>query len=118
MQRLRLGIHHFLQLGECLAAAAFYHIGRQRPWAAGETDQWHFTLQFTADGTHRVHDIAQLVFRIECRQLLYIGTAGDWRRKTRAFPSFEIEPKPHGIGNGEDVGEQDGGVQCITAQGL
>ncbi|MNH15361.1 hypothetical protein D3C79_749730 [compost metagenome] len=77
MQRGRFGVHHFFQLGEGFAAAAFHHIGRQRPRAAGEANQRHFAFQFATDGAYRVHHIAQFHFRIEHRQFVHVGTAGD-----------------------------------------
>ncbi|MNV82099.1 hypothetical protein D3C71_1758130 [compost metagenome] len=44
MQRQRLGVHHFFDHREGFAAAAFHHVGRQRPRAAREADQRHFAF--------------------------------------------------------------------------
>ena len=92
VQRLRIGIHHFFDHGEGFAAAAFHHVGRQRPRAAGKTNQRHFAFQFATNGTHRVHHVTQFIFRVRNWQFIDVSFAGDWRGKTRTFSGFKIEP--------------------------
>ena len=118
MQRLRIGIHHLFNHGKGFTAAAFHHVGRQRPRATGEANQWDFAFELTANGTHRIHDVAQLAFRIRNRQLFDIGFAGNWRGKAWAFPGFEIEPQPHRIGDGQDIREQDRRIKRVATQRL
>ncbi len=118
VQSLRLCVHHLLDLGERLGAAPLHHVGGQGPGAAGESDERHFAFQLAADGTHRVHHVAEFVFRIRHRQRLHVGHGGDRTLEARAFTLFEVETEPHGIGHGEDVGEEDGGIERIAAQRL
>ena len=118
VQCLRLGIHHLLDLGEGLGAAPLHHVGGQGPGTAGEADQRHFALELAAYGAHRIHHVAELVFRIRNGQRLHVSHGFDGSLEARAFTLFEIETQPHGVGHGQDVGEEDGGIERITAQGL
>ena len=118
MQRQRFGVHHLFNQGEGFAAAAFNHVGGQRPRAAGEANQRHFALQLAANGAHGVHHVAQLAFRIGDRQLIDVGFAFDRRGKARALAGFEIEPQAHRVRNGEDVRKENGGIQREAAQRL
>ena len=118
VQGLRLCIHHLLDLGEGLGAAPLHHVGGQGPGAAGEADQRHFALELAANGAHRVHHVAQLVFRIRDGQRLHVGHGGDRTLEARAFTLLEVEAQPHGVGHGQDVGEEDGGIEGIAAQRL
>ena len=118
MQRLRLGIHHLLDLGEGLGAAAFHHIGSQGPGTAGEADQRHFALQLATNGAYRIHHIAQLVFRIRNGNFLYIGHAGKRTFKLGALACLKVKAQSHGIGNGQNIGKQNGRIERKTAQRL
>ncbi len=118
MQGQRLGIHHLFNDGKGFTAAAFNHIGRQRPWATGEANQWDFAFQFATNGAHGVHHVAQFTFRIGDRQLIHVGFAFDWGGEARAFAGFEIEPKAHRIRNGQNVRKENGGIQREAAQRL
>ena len=118
MQGQRLGVHHLFDDGKGFAAAAFHHVGGQRPRTTGEANQRHVAFQFAANGAHGVHHIAQLAFRIGDRQLINVGFAFDRRGKTRAFSGFEIEPKAHRIRNGENVRKKNGGIEREAAQRL
>ena len=64
MQGLRFGVHHLFDHRKRFAAAAFNHIGRQRPRAAGKANQRHFPLQLTANRAHGVHHVAKFIFRV------------------------------------------------------
>lgn len=75
-------------------------------------------FSFAANGAHRIHHIAQLIFRIRNGQRLHIGHGGDRTLEARAFTLLEVEAQPHGIGHGEDVGEEDGGIERVAAQRL
>ena len=118
MQGQRLGVHHLFNHGEGFAAASFNHIGRQRPRAAGEANQRHFTFQLAADGAYGVHHVAQLAFRIGDRQLIHVGFAFDWGGETRAFTGFEVQAKAHCIRNGQNIREEDRSIQREAAQRL
>ncbi len=119
MQRLRIGIHHFFDHGERFAAAAFHHVGRQRPRAAGKTNQRHFAFQFATNGTHRVHHVTQLIFRVRNWQFIDVGFAGDWRGKTRTFSGFKNRAlTPIASGTVRDIGKEDRRIQRVATQRL
>src|SRR3569833_3354619 len=88
------------------AAAAFNHIGCERPRAAGETDQRHAAVELAADHALRVHHVAQVAFGVGHTELLHIGGAAHGARELRAFTLRKTQTQPHRIGNGEDVGKK------------
>ena len=118
MQRLRFGVHHLFDDGESLTAATFHHVGRQRPWATGKTDQRHFAFQFTANGAHGIHHVAQFLLGIRDWQLVDVGFAFHRRGEARAFACLKVQPQPHGVRDGQDVRKEDRRVQRVTAQRL
>ncbi|MNT14182.1 hypothetical protein D3C72_1491760 [compost metagenome] len=70
-----------------------------------------------ADAGDGIEYIAQLVHIghgqfCNCRLVAHIS------RKARAFAFGKRQAQAHGIGNGQDVGEQDGGVERKTLQRL
>ena len=109
---------HRLDAGEVLAAAAFHHVAGQRPRAAGKADERHLAVQFAADHPYRVHHVAQFGFHVRHAQLRRVGGAAHGALELRALAFDEVQAQPHRIGDGQDVGEQDGGVQVETAQRL
>ena len=118
MHHLRRGVHHLLDVTEILAGATFNHVGRQGPGAAGETNQGYTTGQGTTDFTDRRHDVVQITGRIRHRQLVYILLGTHYFFEFRAFALFEIQPQSHGIRDGQNIGEQDGGIQIVAFQRL
>ena len=118
MQRFRVGVHHLFNHGEGFAAAAFNHVGRQRPRTTGEADQRHFAFQFTADSTHRVHHVPQPIFRVRDRQFVDVSLAGNRRGKAWTFSCFKIQPESHRIRDRQDIREEDRGIKFIATQRL
>jgi len=118
MHQLRMFEQHGLGAGEALGAAPFHHIDRQGPGAARKSDQGHPAGQLAPNHTHRVHDIAQLVLHIGNRQPSHGGGVTNRMFKAGAFPLAEVEPKPHGVRDRQDVGKQNGRVQGEPIQRL
>ena len=118
MQSLRLAVEHALGETVFLGATALDHVGGERPGAAGETDQRYQTIEFVADQCHRVGDIAQALRRIGHEQAIDIGFAAHRAFEAGAFASAEIQAEIHRVGDGQDVGEQDRGIQIETPQRL
>ncbi len=100
MQRVRFGIHHLFDFGECFAAAALNHIGCQRPRAAGKADQRNGTVEVAADGPYRIHHVTQLLLRIGHRQIIDVCATGNRAGEARTFAGFKIESQPHCIRDG------------------
>ena len=111
-------IHHRLDFAEMLRALAFHHVGRQRPGAAGKANQRHAAVQCRTDGAHPIHDITQFFFRIGRGQFGDVRLGADRALEMRAFALREIQPQPHGVRHGQDVGKQNGRVQRETLQRL
>ena len=118
VHRLGLVVHQRLDLAEILGRAAFYHVGRQGPGTARETDQRHPAIELAADGADRIHDIAQILAWIGNRQGFDIGKGVDALAKARTFAGLEVQAQAHGVGDGQDVGKQDGCVQRVALQRL
>ena len=112
---LRVVVEHGLGLAEVLARAALDHVGGQGPGAAGEADQRHPAVQFAADGAHRIHHVAQVLLRVGNRQGLDVRGAGDDLLEARSLAGLEVQALPHGMGDGQDVGEEDRRVQLRVA---
>ena len=118
MGQLRAAVDHALEVAEVLAGAAFHHIGGERPGAAGETDQRHPAVQLPADGAHRAHHIVQITLRVRHRQRRDVLFGAHGLAEFRPLAGLEIQPQAHGVGDGEDVREQNRRVQRVTLQGL
>ena len=112
---LRVVVEHGFGLAEVFRRAAFDHVGGQGPRAAGEADQRHTAVQFAADGADRVHHVAEVFVRIRNRQGFDVGQGADDFLEARAFAGFEVQALAHGIGNGQDVGEEDRRIQLRIA---
>jgi hypothetical protein len=98
-------------------AAAFDHVAGQRPGAAGKPDQRHAALQRMADRGDGVEHVAQL-FEVGHGQRGDVGLVAQRTRQLRALALGEAQPQAHGVGHGQDVGEQDGGVEREALQRL
>ena len=112
---LRVVVEHRLGLAEVAAGAALDHVGGQGPGAAGEADQRHAAVQLAADGAHGIHHVAQVLLGVGNRQGLDIGHARHHLLEARTLAGFEVQALAHGIGDGEDVGEEDRGVDLRVA---
>ena len=111
-------VHELLGAPEVLAAAAFDHVGRKRPRAAGKADQRRPAVQFAPDQGHGVHHVAEVVARIDGRQRFHVRGAADGFAESGPFAFGEMESKIHGVGNGQDVGEKNRRVEGVALQRL
>ena len=118
VQGARLLVEQGFGGGEVAACLAFDHVGGKRPRAASEADERHAAVQFAPDEAHRLHDVAEVVVHVGDGQGLYVGEAAHRAGKRRAFAGDEGEPQPHRVGDGQDVGKEDGGVQAEARQRL
>ncbi|KPW18756.1 Uncharacterized protein ALO90_05439 [Pseudomonas amygdali pv. aesculi] len=115
---LRVVVEHGLGFAEVLRGAAFDHIGRQGPRAAGKADQRHTAVEFATDGADRVHHIAQVLLCIRDGQCFDISQRADGFLEARAFAGLEVQAQTHRVGNGQDVGEQNRRIQRVAIQWL
>ncbi len=114
MHRLRLIEHKCLGMPKVFAAAAFDHIGRQRPRTAGKPDERDGTVQLPANRRYRIGDIGQIPRSIQFRQLDDILLSAHDLVKSRALAFREIKSLPHRIGDCEDVRKQNCRIERIS----
>jgi hypothetical protein len=110
-------VEHGLDRAEVVGAAAFHHIAGQRPRAAGEADQRHAPVQGAADLRHRVEYVLEAAGfgRLQGEHRFFIAQRA---HEFRALAFFEMESEAHGVGHGQDVGEQDRGIERIAVERL
>jgi hypothetical protein len=68
-----------------------------------------------ADETHRVHDIAQLVFQVGHGEPLYVRGRPHRVLELRTLTLGKIEAETHRIRNGENVGKKN---RCVEREAL
>ena len=109
---------HGLGAREVARASAFDHVRRQRPRASRESDERHAAFEIAPDDPDRVHHESEIVFRVRDAQPVDVGRGAHRRSEPGSLSLHELEPKPHRPGDGQDVGEEDGGVEREPAQRL
>ena len=117
MHQVGARIHQALDEAVVVAALAFDHVAGQRPGAAREADEGHAAVECLADAGHGVEHVAQLV-HVGHGQLGHSGFVAHLLGKARAFAFGKRQAQAHGVGHGEDVTEQNGGVQREALQRL
>jgi hypothetical protein len=118
VQEFRCRVEHALGDLEITAGAALDHVGRERPRAAGEADQWHPAAELGTRQPDGVHDIAQFDLRVRTAQAVQVRTTADRAREPRSFVFDDAETEPHGVGNRENVGKENRGIQGESGQRL
>ncbi|MDR8804351.1 hypothetical protein FEP89_05107 [Burkholderia multivorans] len=109
-------IRHRLYGAEIVRAAALDHVARERPRAAGEADQRHALAALAIgerapDLAYRIGHVAERRADVGDRELRDVGLGAHRMRELRPFADLEVEAEAHGVGNRQDVGEQDRGVE-------
>ncbi len=110
-------VHERLDQAVVVRAAALDHVGGQGPGAAGEADQGHAAVERAADGGDRVEDVAQLV-HVGHGEGADVGLGAHGLLEPGALTEREVQAQAHGVGDGEDVGEEDGRVERVALQRL
>ena len=118
MQQIGPVEEHGLDGAKIAGSATFDHVAGQGEGAAGKADQGHRAIQGAADFGHGIHHIAQMVVGVRRDQLADFGFFAQRAFKFRPFAFDEIQSQSHGIGHGEYVGKQDGGIQLVACQRL
>ena len=107
-----------LQFRVVPAAAAFDHVGRKGPGAAGKTDKRHLVIQGGLDSAHCIHDVTQ--FALGIRHAKFRNRRGITHRSLELRPDtfIQCEAEPHGIRYRENVRKKNGRIQVKTTQWL
>ena len=110
VQQIGARVHHGFDGAELFAAAAFDHIAGECERAAGEADERYAAVQCFADGSYRVENILQF-FHIGNLQLGDVCFVLQGAFEFRAFAFGKVQSQAHGVGDGQDVGEQNRRIQ-------
>ena len=103
---------------EVSRATAFDHVRRERPGASRESDERHATFEIAPNDPDRVHHESQIIFRIRHAQPIDVGRGAHRRAEPGSLSLDELQPETHRPGDGQDVGEEDGGIEREPAQRL
>ena len=93
------------------------HVGRNRPWRAAEADQRDLWIEFAAHAAQRFEYRFQLSEVGGRRQRTDLVGCVE-RIEPRAFADFETYIAAERVGNDQDVGEDDRGVEVEAADRL
>ena len=117
VHQVRAAVEQRLDLPVIAGTRALDHVAGQRPRTARKADQRHAAIERAANRRHRVEHVLELVHvgHFECLDGRLVAQRS---RKTRTFAGFERQAQAHGVGHGQDVGKQDGGIERVAGQGL
>ena len=99
-------------------AAALDHVGRQCPRAAAEANKRHLAVEFLPDQADRIGDIAQARLRVGYAEPVDFRRAAQRALELRSFALGEVKPETHRVRNGQNIGEQDCGVERESPERL
>lgn len=103
-----------LDLLEQLSTAALNHVAQQRPWGTGESEQGDTAVELLAGEGDGLVDVVQLLGHVDValHELGVLAVAGRAQRvgEVGALLVDHLDRHAHGLGDDEDVGEDDGGV--------
>ena len=105
-------VHQGLDQAVVVASAAFDHVTGQGPGAARKPDQRHTPVQGASNRRDGIKDIAQS-FHVGHVQGIDIGFGAHGFGKAGALADREAQAQAHRIGHGEDVTEQNGGIEVV-----
>lgn len=112
---LGVGVDPRLDLLEDLAAAALDHVAKQGPRGAAEAKQRHATLQLLAGQGDGLVDVVELLGDVDVALhdlgVLAVGRGAQGVGEVRALLVDHLDGHAHGLGDDEDVGEDDGSVE-------
>ena len=110
VQQSRPPVQHRLQRAPVGAARAFDHIAGERERAPRKADERHAPGERAAHFAHRIEHVAQII-QIGWREPADLRLVAERPLETRTFAFGEREPEPHGVGDGEDVRENNRRVE-------
>lgn len=112
---LRMPVDPSLALGEQLGAAALHHVAEEGPGGAAEADERDSAGQLRPRQGNGLVDVAEPVSDVDGllqdSPVLGVGGGLEGVGKVRALLVHHLNLHAHGLGNDEDVGEDDGGVE-------
>ena len=118
VQQIRPIVEHGLERAEVVRAATFDHVAGKGERTAGKADQGDGTIERAPNFANGVEHIAQMHGRIRRRQIADRPFLAQRPLEAGAFPFGEVQAEAHGIGDGQNVRKQDGGIERIARQRL
>ena len=116
-KRFGVTIRHHPRRRLIRRAVARDHVGRNRPWRAAEADQRDFRIEFAAHAAQRFEHWFEFTEVAGRRQRADLVGCVE-RVEPRAFADFETHITAERVGNDQDIGEDDGGVEVEAADRL
>lgn len=114
LRLLGVAVDPALRLGEELRAAALDHVAEQRPRGAAEADQRDAAGQLVPRHGDGLVDVVQLArdvdLLVEDLAVLRVLRGPEGFGEVRALLVDHLDSHAHGLGDHEDVGEDDGGI--------
>ena len=117
-------VNPLLALGKQLRPAALNHVAEERPGGTAEANQGYPPGQLLpgeGDGlVHIVELVGDLDIALHNLAVLRVIGALEWARKVRALLIHHLDVHAHGLGDDEDVREDDGGIEeaSVALDGL
>ena len=111
---LLVAIQPLLGLLPRLGASSFDHVAKQRPGAGAETNEGNLSGEGVAgegDGGVDVVEFGKDVGGAIEETFLGVGGVEEGRGEVRTDSAEHLDLHSHGLGDDEDVGEDDGGVE-------
>lgn len=112
---LRVLVNPGLDLSKQLRAAALNHVAEERPRSTTEANQRHPARQLLPRQGNGLVDVVEISSHIDLAAenlfVLSVGWVLERVREMRSLLVHHLDLHAHGLGDDEDVGEDDGGVQ-------
>ena len=83
-----------------------------------DRDKSHAAGEGLADFAHCIRDVAQFPARVRHLQRADRGFVAQRPLEFRSFALGEVQPEAHRVGDGQDVGKEDRGIEREAIEGL
>ena len=113
---LGLGVHEGLRPGERARRAALDEVARERERRAGEADQRH--VQLADDDADRLEHVGEVRLGLERSEAVQVSVVPKRHVDHRPTSGHDLDPDADRGQGHDDVREQDGGVDPVTAYRL
>jgi hypothetical protein len=115
LRLLGILVNPSLDLSKQLRAAALNHVAEKRPGRTAESNQWHSARQLLPRQSNGLVDVVELGGHVELSVedlfVLSVGWGLERVREVRSLLVHHLDLHAQGLGDDEDVGEDDGSVQ-------
>ena len=117
VHQIRPLVEHGFNQSVVVRACALDHVASQCPGAARKADQRHTPVERFADRRDRIKHIPQLG-HVGHRQFGHGGFVAHHVSEFGAFAQGKAQTQTHRVGHGQNIAEQNGGIQLVALQRL